>query len=75
MMEQLGCAEDEMLEKDHELAQVKEDRDKHFRVILQQQERLAREILLVSQQPSAVRRSNACPASQPPRCLSVIRRS
>jgi hypothetical protein len=49
MMEQLGRAEDEMLEKEHELAQVKEDRDKHFRVILQQQERLAREILLVSQ--------------------------
>jgi hypothetical protein len=46
MMEQLGRAEDEMLEKDHELLQVKEDREKHFRMILDQQERLAREILL-----------------------------
>ena len=46
MMEQLGRAEDEMLEKDHELLKVKEDREKHFRQILDQQERLAREILL-----------------------------
>ena len=46
MMDQLGRTEDETLEKDHELSKVKEDRDKHLRVILETQERLAREILL-----------------------------
>ena len=38
MMDQLGRTEDETLEKDHELSKVKEDRDKHLRVILETQE-------------------------------------
>jgi hypothetical protein len=46
MMGRLGALEDEVLEREHELGTVREERDQHLRVILETQERVAREILL-----------------------------
>ena len=46
MMDALGKLEDDVVENEHEISKVKEDRDKLLRVLLETQERVAREILL-----------------------------